>query len=222
VPAGRMTARALTERGSGRWPDGVPDALPAPRSGLRRAPAHRRRSGLARLPGRFTGPHRLRLGAPCLRPSQRMRRMPNGEGGIRTRGTVTRTHAFQACPLGHSGTSPHGLDPNVHSDGSPCILQANKRGINESRGGTVRLGSLPRACARERPGNTIAGVSYHKRAGCYIINPTAKNGDPLQRGPEGPGQTRRDLTEPRRARLRKMKLREVGKAVMARRSLTHS
>ena len=31
-----------------------------------------------------------------------------GEGGIRTRGTVARTHAFQACSFGHSDTSPHG------------------------------------------------------------------------------------------------------------------
>ena len=29
-----------------------------------------------------------------------------GEGGIRTRGTVSRTHAFQACSLSHSDTSP--------------------------------------------------------------------------------------------------------------------
>ncbi len=29
-----------------------------------------------------------------------------GEGGIRTRGTVPRTHAFQACSLNHSDTSP--------------------------------------------------------------------------------------------------------------------
>ena len=30
----------------------------------------------------------------------------NGEGGIRTRGTVTRTHPFQGCSLSHSDTSP--------------------------------------------------------------------------------------------------------------------
>jgi hypothetical protein len=30
----------------------------------------------------------------------------NGEGGIRTRGTASRTHAFQACSFGHSDTSP--------------------------------------------------------------------------------------------------------------------
>ena len=29
-----------------------------------------------------------------------------GERGIRTLGTVTRTHAFQACSLSHSDTSP--------------------------------------------------------------------------------------------------------------------
>ena len=30
-----------------------------------------------------------------------------GEGGIRTHGRVTPTHAFQACRFGHSRTSPH-------------------------------------------------------------------------------------------------------------------
>ena len=29
-----------------------------------------------------------------------------GEGGIRTLGTFDRTHAFQACSLSHSDTSP--------------------------------------------------------------------------------------------------------------------
>jgi hypothetical protein len=29
-----------------------------------------------------------------------------GEGGIRTHGTLTSTHALQACPFVHSGTSP--------------------------------------------------------------------------------------------------------------------
>ena len=29
-----------------------------------------------------------------------------GEGGIRTLGTVSHTHAFQACSLSHSDTSP--------------------------------------------------------------------------------------------------------------------
>ena len=32
-----------------------------------------------------------------------------GEGGIRTLGTDKRTHAFQACSIGHSDTSPHGI-----------------------------------------------------------------------------------------------------------------
>ena len=29
-----------------------------------------------------------------------------GQGGIRTHGTVSGTHAFQACPFDHSGTCP--------------------------------------------------------------------------------------------------------------------
>ena len=32
--------------------------------------------------------------------------MTGGEGGIRTLGTLSRTHAFQACALNHSATSP--------------------------------------------------------------------------------------------------------------------
>ena len=33
-------------------------------------------------------------------------KMHGGEGGIRTRGKVTPTHAFQACSFNHSDTSP--------------------------------------------------------------------------------------------------------------------
>ena len=44
-----------------------------------------------------------------------------GEGGIRTRGTVTRTHAFQACSFGHSDTSPRGARSSiVLSSGAPA------------------------------------------------------------------------------------------------------
>lgn len=34
-----------------------------------------------------------------------------GQGGIRTHGTLSRTHAFQACALNHSATCPSG---NLH------------------------------------------------------------------------------------------------------------
>ncbi len=37
----------------------------------------------------------------------------NGEGGIRTRGTLTGTRHFQCRPIGHSGTSPGGADANI-------------------------------------------------------------------------------------------------------------
>ena len=32
---------------------------------------------------------------------------PNGRGGIRTHGTLSRTHTFQACALNHSATRPN-------------------------------------------------------------------------------------------------------------------
>ena len=37
-----------------------------------------------------------------------------GERGIRTLGTVSRTHAFQACAFNHSATSPHWNGRNIH------------------------------------------------------------------------------------------------------------
>src|SRR5216684_1171166 len=39
-----------------------------------------------------------------------------GESGIRTHGTVSRTHAFQACALSHSAISPDGLSLKGHGD----------------------------------------------------------------------------------------------------------
>jgi hypothetical protein len=39
----------------------------------------------------------------------RAHRRYGGESGIRTHGTVSRTHAFQACALSHSAISPDAL-----------------------------------------------------------------------------------------------------------------
>ena len=52
---------------------------------------------------------------PCLRYDPlpmspgRTREAGGGESGIRTHGTVSRTHAFQACALSHSAISPDAL-----------------------------------------------------------------------------------------------------------------
>ena len=35
-----------------------------------------------------------------------IKKLYGGEGGIRTPGTFYRTHAFQACTINHSDTSP--------------------------------------------------------------------------------------------------------------------
>ena len=40
---------------------------------------------------------------------ERLGSLAGGESGIRTHGTVSRTHAFQACALSHSAISPEGL-----------------------------------------------------------------------------------------------------------------
>ena len=46
----------------------------------------------------------------------------SGEGGIRTRGTRKRTHAFQACALRHSATSPF-KEPNSNLARDICPLE---------------------------------------------------------------------------------------------------
>ena len=47
-----------------------------------------------------------------------------GEGGIRTRGKVAPTHAFQACSLNHSDTSPHAWFLNGGDDCMSRDVQA--------------------------------------------------------------------------------------------------
>ena len=46
------------------------------------------------------------------RPKARFCLLTGGEGGIRTRGGFYPTHAFQACDLNHSSTSPVANDSN--------------------------------------------------------------------------------------------------------------
>ena len=57
----------------------------------------------------------------------------SGEGGIRTHGTVTRTHDFQSCTFGRSVTSP-GLVLCVASPHEPstCSALAEREGFEPS------------------------------------------------------------------------------------------
>ena len=48
--------------------------------------------------------------------------MVGGEGGIRTLGTGKGTHAFQACSIGHSDTSPYAFQQD-------CGVYAFFRGV---------------------------------------------------------------------------------------------
>lgn len=66
-------------------------------------------------------PVRLVLSYPKKSPSdpQGVGTRASGRRGIRTLGTLSRTHAFQACPFNHSGTLPYyqagrvGLEPTT-------------------------------------------------------------------------------------------------------------
>jgi hypothetical protein len=63
-----------------------------------------------------------------LRPGKKS----GGEGGIRTHGNLTATHALQACLIGHSSTSPLSLAERV---GFEPTLRYNRRPLFES--GTI-------------------------------------------------------------------------------------
>jgi hypothetical protein len=66
-----------------------------------------------------------------------------GESGIRTHGTVSRTHAFQACALSHSAISPQGPSLN----GAESVLQAN---AEAGRGNLDNLLNILYISARRR------------------------------------------------------------------------
>lgn len=51
--------------------------------------------------------HLTLLNIISIKPVKVNSRYCGGEEGIRTLGTVTRTHAFQACAFNHSATSPY-------------------------------------------------------------------------------------------------------------------
>jgi hypothetical protein len=51
-----------------------------------------------------------------------------GEGGIRTHGTLSRTHAFQACALNHSATSPS-VNTRVESPRAAAAIAATSRAM---------------------------------------------------------------------------------------------
>src|SRR3546814_11205587 len=78
-----------------------------------------------------------------------------GEGGIRTLEAVSRPHAFQACALSHSATSPHGAPflsglgfRKVEPGRSP---KARRRGRETAEGAPRSHAQRPRAARLARP-----------------------------------------------------------------------
>jgi hypothetical protein len=62
-----------------------------------------------------------------------------GRGGIRTRDTVSRMHAFQACALNHSATLPGGAHP---SEACPVAQPGRRPGSGPIAGGDIESGDL--------------------------------------------------------------------------------
>jgi hypothetical protein len=82
-----------------------------------------------------------------------------GESGIRTRGTVSRTHAFQACALNHSAISPFRINdlPSRYQWGSAhCDTASN---ASRSLTGVVSISLGGRSCSAENPKSSGAAGS---------------------------------------------------------------
>ena len=93
------------------------------------------------------------------RPRTLIQDAPGGEGGIRTHGTLSRTHAFQACALNHSATSP--LERPF--DGGRGLFQVKRWG---PCAGSPRCGSCRvRACFAALPHrqSNASGLPQHAR-----------------------------------------------------------
>ena len=77
-----------------------------------------------------------------------------GEGGIRTLGTVTRTHDFQSCTFGHSVTSP---EPQTGPSGGRlrgCLLSVRGRHPAEREGFEPSVPSLVHLISNQAPSAT--------------------------------------------------------------------
>src|SRR3954465_8706041 len=82
-----------------------------------------------------------------------------GESGIRTHGTVSRTHAFQACALSHSAISPEPLHGRARAAWQPSSAAAANRNCIEVKAGGRALHGIAdlyagavgsaRICSRE-------------------------------------------------------------------------
>ncbi len=142
--------------------DGV--GLPSLRSGgLRFAPARTSFDPWLRIP-----PSPWRMGWDCPRFAQAVcaslrlepplirgfesRPHPGGWGGIRTHGAREGTHAFQACPIDHSGTHP---TPRISE-----LLFMPPPGTSRKSFRTCRLQPIPPVTLSKRPGQIDASCDF--------------------------------------------------------------
>ena len=132
---------------AGRW------ISVAPSGAARRDPCKGNSAPLERIAG-YRAPLAPHLARPILKktfktspilPRRWPERAPDpagGERGIRTLGTVSRTHAFQACSLSHSDTSPH------DSPGAPVSGRNGVIVVEAGRSGQRDTPEAPGRCPR--------------------------------------------------------------------------
>ena len=102
---------------------------------------------------RGTGPSPGRGPSPQNGPSPQGGLIPHGgEGGIRTRGTVARTHDFQSCTFGRSVTSP-GRGSRIESRDPPVFaVHRDEREFSAERVGfEPTVGVNPHLISNQAP-----------------------------------------------------------------------
>ena len=118
--------------------------------GMRRAQARRQIPPVSLLQSKISlGEGGMRRAqARCQIPpvSLHQSKISLGEGGIRTHGTVSSTHAFQACSFSHSDTSPRICI--LYSNSTNCKQRADKnlRADSGRRGKFIFLKIFARNC----------------------------------------------------------------------------
>ena len=113
-------------------------------------------------------------------PDARQRRAEcGGESGIRTRGTVSRTHAFQACALNHSAISPfERVQQFTGGLGATQLLTAATRAIPLARA------VLSRRCCDALPPSFMVFFRVHEGSPPICRGESPQSGANHSNGPD--------------------------------------
>ena len=139
----KLEPRQQRSRGGRREIDRSPKHTDGDRHGCSR-------QGLTKFTGRQSpGPRKLlfpsRLGGSRshANTTSAKRNEVGGEGGIRTHGTRKRTHAFQACSLNHSDTSPDASSIRLVAPRSGAPMLLNQEPFSQEISSIPEVNSRP-------------------------------------------------------------------------------